>query len=143
MEMKSRAETAAEADGGRLVGLRESKVSESGRRSLGRWFGATTQRHMPAEKALSGGNLGPVLETYGGKSLKRIVTVGVAVFGSGLTAAILIRVSRPDYLGLATVVLGVGLAIALAYVTTNWGAALAKWSVSQIMIRFLGRAPQL
>jgi hypothetical protein len=33
---------------------------------------------MAAEKSLSGRNLGTVLETYGGKSLKRFVIVGAA-----------------------------------------------------------------
>ena len=51
------------------------------------------------QHSLSAGNLGTVLESYGGKSLKRIVGVGVAIFGCALTVTILIRVFRPDYLG--------------------------------------------
>jgi hypothetical protein len=94
---------------------------------------------MATEKSLSGGNLGTVLETYGGKSLNRIVTIGAAIFGSGLTAAILIRSLWPDYLGPAAVVLGVGLAIALGYVSTNWSAALAKVEVCAGGVRLLRR----
>jgi hypothetical protein len=94
---------------------------------------------MATEKSLSGGNLGTVLDTYGGKSLKRIVTIGAAIFGCGLTAAILIRSFWPDYLGLATVVLGVGVAIALGYVSTNWPAALAKVEVCEGGVRLLRR----
>jgi hypothetical protein len=94
---------------------------------------------MSTEKSLLGGNLGTVLETYGGKSLNRIVTVGATIFGCGLTAAILIRAFRPDYLGLATVVLGVGLAMALAKVSTNWRAALAKVEVCEGGVRLLRR----
>ncbi|HKB04832.1 MAG TPA: hypothetical protein VKD90_21595 [Gemmataceae bacterium] len=92
---------------------------------------------MATEKSLSGGNLGKVLETYGGKSLKRIITVGATVFGFGLTAAILIRLFRPDCPILATVVFGAGLVIALAYVSTNWSAALAKVEVCECGVRLL------
>jgi len=96
-------------------------------------------RTMPTETSLSGGNLGTVLETYGGKSLKQIVTVGVAIFGCGLTATILIRLFRPDYPGLAAVALGVGVVIALGYGSTNWGAALAKVEVCEGGVRLLRR----
>jgi hypothetical protein len=94
---------------------------------------------MATEKSLSGGNLGSVLETYGGKSLKRIVAVGAAIFSCGLTAAILLRIFWPDNPGPAAVVLGVGLAIALGYVCTNWTAALAKVEVCEGGVRLLYR----
>jgi hypothetical protein len=92
---------------------------------------------MATENSLSGGNLGTVLETYGGKSLKRIVTVGAAIFGCGLAAAILIRLFWPDYPAPAAVVLGVCVAIALGYVSTNWTAALAKVEVCEGGLRLL------
>jgi hypothetical protein len=95
------------------------------------------ERGPPKEKSLSGANLGTVLETYGGKSLKRIVAVGAAVFGCGLAAAILLRSFWPDYPGPAAVVLGVGLAMALGYVGTNWTAALAKVEVCEGGVRLL------
>jgi hypothetical protein len=92
---------------------------------------------MATEKALSGANLGTVLETYGGKSLKRIVAVSAAVFGCGLTGAILIRSFWPDYPGPAAVVLGVCVAIALGYISTTWTAALAKVEVCEGGLRLL------
>jgi hypothetical protein len=95
---------------------------------------------MTTETSPSGPNLGTVLETYGGKSLKPIVSVGAAIFGCGLTAAILIRVFRPDSLALATVVLGAGVVIALAYLTTNWHAALGKVEVCEGGLRLVRRA---
>src|SRR5262245_30690130 len=94
---------------------------------------------MATQRSLSGKNLGTVLDSYGGKSQNRIITVGAAVFGCGLTAAILIRAFRPDYLALAFVVLGVGLAIALAFVSTNWMATLAKVEVCEGGVRLLRR----
>jgi len=48
----------------------------------------------------SAGNLGTIPETDGGRSLRRIFTVGVADSRCGLTATMLIRVVRPDDLGL-------------------------------------------
>jgi hypothetical protein len=95
---------------------------------------------MATKQSLSGGNLRIVLETYGGKSLKRIVSVGAAIFGGGLTAAILIRVFRPDSLTLATIALGAGVVIALAYLTTNWDAALGKVEVCEGGLRLVRRA---
>jgi hypothetical protein len=86
---------------------------------------------MATEKSLSGGSPGAVLETYGGKSLKRIVALGAVVFGCALAAAILIRLFWPDHPAPAAVVLGVGVAIALGYVSTNWAAALAKVEVCE------------
>ena len=105
----------------------------------GFFFRCKTHVTMATEKSLSGANLGTVLETYGGKSLKRILTVGAAVFGCGLTAAILIRLLWPDYPGPAAVVLGVGAAIALGYVSTNWTSALAKVEVCAGGLRLLRR----
>jgi hypothetical protein len=64
---------------------------------------------MATEHSLSAGNLGTVLETYGGKSLKRLVAVGAAIFGCALTVMILIRAFRPDYLGLMLCVFVFGL----------------------------------
>jgi hypothetical protein len=95
---------------------------------------------MVTEQSLSGGNLGTVLETYGGKSLTWIVSVGAAIFGCGLTAAILIRVFRPDSLALATVVLGAGVVVTLAYLRTNWDAALGKVEVCEDGLRLVRRA---
>ncbi len=86
---------------------------------------------MANEKSLAEGNVGTVLDSFGGKSLKWIMTVGAAIFGCGVIAAILIRVLRPDGGVLATVVLGVGAGIALVYVSTNWKAALAKVEVCE------------
>src|SRR5262245_49906342 len=94
---------------------------------------------MATDQALSGRNLGMVLETCGGKSLKRIITVGAVVFGCGLTVAMLIRTFQPDYPVLATVVLGAGVVVALAYVSTNWQAALATVEVCKGGIRVLYR----
>lgn len=88
---------------------------------------------------MSGGNLGTVLDTYGGKSLKRIVAVGAAVFGGGLTAALVIRAFRPDYPVLATVLFAAGVVIALGYVSTSWGAALAKVEIGMGGVRLLRR----
>jgi hypothetical protein len=95
---------------------------------------------MATNQALSGGNLGTVLETYGGKSLKRIVAVGAAVFGCGLTAALLIHWFRPDYPILADVFFGAGLVIALIYGTMNLAATLAKVEVCEGGVRLLRRA---
>ncbi len=92
---------------------------------------------MTTEPSLSGVNLGTVLETYGGKSLKRIIAVGAAVFGCGLAAAMLIRVFWPDYPVLATVFLGAGVVIALAYESTKWTAALAKVEICEGGLRLL------
>jgi hypothetical protein len=92
---------------------------------------------MATEQSLSGPNLGTVLETYGGKSLKRIVAVGAAIFGCALTATMLIRVFRPDYLGLMLCVFVFGLGIALGYVSTNWNAAHAKVEVCEGGLRLL------
>jgi hypothetical protein len=87
----------------------------------------------------SAGNLGPVLEAYGGKSLKRIVAVGAAILGCGLTATTLIRMFRPDYLGLMLCVFVVGLGIALGYMNTNWNAVHAKVEVCAGGVRLLVR----
>ena len=103
------------------------------------FFRRKTHVRMATEKSLSGANLGTVLESYGGKSLKRIVAVGAAIFGCGLTAAILVRWFWPDYPGPAAVVLGVGVAIALGYVSTNWTSALAKVEVCEGGVRLLRR----
>lgn len=94
---------------------------------------------MATEKSLSGGNLGTVLETYGGKSLKRIITVGAAIFGCALTANTVLRVFRPDYIGLMLCVFVFGLGIGLGYVRTNWEAALTKVEVRQGGVRLLVR----
>lgn len=94
---------------------------------------------MAIETALADGNLGTVLDTYGGKSLKRILAVGAAIFGCGLTAAILIRVFRPDYVGPTLVVIMLALGFALGYVRTNWEAALAKVEVCTGGVRLLYR----
>jgi cytochrome c biogenesis protein CcdA len=94
---------------------------------------------MATGESRSGGNLGAVLETYGGKSLRRIVAVGAAIFGCGLTPALLIRSVWPDYRALAIVLFGVGLVIALAYVSTTWQAALAKVEVRERGVRLLRR----
>jgi hypothetical protein len=94
---------------------------------------------MATEPSLSGENLGTVLESFGGKSLKQIVMVGAAIFGCGLTVAMLIRVLWPDYLVLATVVLGAGVVMALAYMSTSWEAGLAKVEVCEGGVRFSGR----
>jgi hypothetical protein len=90
---------------------------------------------MATEATLSNAKLGTVLDTFGGKSLKRIVTVGAAIFGCGLTTAIFIRLFRPDYFGVATFVLGLGVVLALAYVRTNWEAAYAKVEVCEGGVR--------
>ena len=45
------------------------------------------QREMATEKSLSGGNLGTVLDSYGGKLLKRILIVGAAIYGGAATIA--------------------------------------------------------
>ena len=92
---------------------------------------------MATEKSLSGGNLGTVLDTYGGKSLKRIVLVGAAIFGCALTATILIRVYRPDYLGLMLCIFVFGLGIALGYVRVNFEATRAKVEVCEGGVRLL------
>jgi hypothetical protein len=92
---------------------------------------------MATEHSLSVGNLGTVLETYGGKSLKRIVAVGLAIFGCGLTATMLIRVFRPDHLGLMLCVFVFGLGIALGYMSTNWNAAHAQVEVCEGGVRLL------
>ena len=68
---------------------------------------------MATEYSRSAGNLGTVLETYGGKSRTRIVAVGAAICGCGLTATTLVRVFRPDHLGLMLCVFVAGLGIAL------------------------------
>ena len=94
---------------------------------------------MATETSLPGGNLGRVLETYGGKSLKRIVTVGTAVFSFGLTGALLIHMFRPDYPVLAIVLFFAGLVIALVYVRMNFEAALAKVEVCEGGLRLLHR----
>jgi hypothetical protein len=94
---------------------------------------------MTTDQALSGRNLGTVLETCGGKSLKRIVTIGAVVFGCGLTVAILIRIFQPDYPAPAIVVLGAGVVVALAYVSANWQAALATVEVRKGGVRVLYR----
>jgi hypothetical protein len=92
---------------------------------------------MATEHSLSAGNLGTVLEAYGGKSRKRIVAVGAAIFGCGLTATTLIRVFRPDHLGLMLCVFVAGLGIALGYLSTNWNAAHAKVEVCGGGVRLL------
>jgi cytochrome c biogenesis protein CcdA len=94
---------------------------------------------MATEEPLSGGNLGAVLETYGGKSLGRIVAVGAAIFGCGLTAALVVRSFWPDYRALAVVLFGVGVVIALGFVSTTWQAALAKVEVCERGVRLLRR----
>jgi hypothetical protein len=81
-----------------------------------------------------------VLETYGGKSMKRVVSVGAAIFGCGLTASILIRVFRPDFVALALVALAAGVVIALAYLTINLDAALGKVEVCEGGLRLVRRA---
>src|SRR6516225_4273706 len=92
---------------------------------------------MATEHSLSAGNLGTVLETYGGKSVKRIVVVGAAICGCALTVDTLIRVFRPDYVGLMLCVFVFGLGIALGYVSTNWNAAHAKVEVCEGGLRLL------
>jgi hypothetical protein len=92
---------------------------------------------MATEHSLSAGNLGTVLETYGGKSVKRIVVVGAAICGCALTVDTLIRVFRPDYVGLMLCVFVFGLGIALGYVSTNWNAARAKVEVCEGGVRLL------
>jgi hypothetical protein len=92
---------------------------------------------MATAQSLSGGNLGTVLETYGGKSRKRIVVVGAAIFGCVLTIDILIRVFRPDSLGLMLCVFVFGLGIALGYMSTKWNAAHAKFEVCEGGVRLL------
>jgi cytochrome c biogenesis protein CcdA len=94
---------------------------------------------MATEESPSGGNLGTVLETYGGKSLGRILAVGAAVFGCGLTGALLVRWFWPDYRALAVVLFGVGVVIALGFVSTTWQAALAKVEVCERGVRLLRR----
>ena len=94
---------------------------------------------MATEASLSGPNLGTVLETYGGKSLKRIVAVGAAIFGCALTVTILIRAFRPDYPGLMLCVFVFGLGVALGYVSTNSPAVLAKVEVCKRGVRLLRR----
>lgn len=94
---------------------------------------------MATNKPLSAANLGTVLETYGGKALKRIITVGTAIFVCSLTAALVLRVFRSDYFVLATVILGLGLVVALAYVRLKWDAALAKVEVCGGGVRLLWR----
>jgi hypothetical protein len=84
---------------------------------------------MTTEHSLSAGNLGPVLEVYGGKSLNRVVAMGMAIFGCALMVATLIRVFRPDYLGLILCVFVFGLGIALGYISMNWNAAHARVEV--------------
>src|SRR6478752_4139762 len=86
---------------------------------------------MATGQSPSAGNLGPVLDTYGGKSLKRIVAVGAAIFGCGLTATTLIRIFRPDYLGLMLCVFVFGSGIALGYMNTDWNAAHARVEVCE------------
>jgi hypothetical protein len=92
---------------------------------------------MATETPLSGGNLGTVQETYGGKSLNRVVTIGAAIFGCGLMVALLIRWFRPDYPVLATFALGVGVVMALVYLTMNLEAALAKVEVCEGGVRLV------
>ena len=48
---------------------------------------------MATEKSLSGGNLGTVLDSYGGKLLKRILIVGAAIYGGAAT------ISRSSFVG--------------------------------------------
>jgi hypothetical protein len=86
---------------------------------------------MATEYSRSAGNLGTVLETYGGRSRTRIAAVGATIFGCGLAATTLIRVFRPDDLGLMLCVFVVGLGTALGYVNTNWNAAHAKVEVCE------------
>ena len=95
---------------------------------------------MATEQSLSGGNLGTVLETYGGKSLKRIVSVGAAIFGCGLTVATLIRMFWPDHLGPILCAFVFGLGIGLGYVSTNLDAALGKVEVCEGGLRLVRRA---
>lgn len=95
---------------------------------------------MATEKWPSGADLGPVLETYGGKSFKRIVAAAVTIFGCGLTTAILIRVFRPDQFGPIICAFVFGLGIALGYVSTNLDAALAKVEVCAGGLRLTRRA---
>lgn len=92
---------------------------------------------MATEHSLSAGNLGMVLETYGGKSLKRTVGVGVAIFACALSVVILIRVFRPDYLGAMLCVYVFGLGFALAYISMNWNAAHARIEVCEGGVRLL------
>jgi hypothetical protein len=94
---------------------------------------------MATEHALSSANLGTVLETYGGKSLKRIVAIGATVIGSGLTASLLVRFIWPDYRVLAIVILGIGTVIGLAYVSTTWMASIAKVEVCTGGLRLIRR----
>src|SRR5262245_25390606 len=94
---------------------------------------------MATEQSPSGGSLGTVLDTYGGKSLKRIVAVGVAIFGCALTAMTLIRIFRPDYLGLMLGLFVFGLGFALGYVSTNLDAALGKVEVCEGGLRLVRR----
>jgi hypothetical protein len=74
---------------------------------------------MATEPALSGGDLGSVLDTYGGKSLTRIVAVGAAIFGCALSVMTLIRVLRPDYLRMMLCVFVFGLGFAPGYGNMN------------------------
>jgi hypothetical protein len=92
---------------------------------------------MATERSLSAGTLGTVLDTYGGNSRTRIVAAGVAIFGCGLTATILIRVLRPDHLGLMLCVFVFGLGLGLGHVSTNWNAAHAKVEVCEGGVRLL------
>lgn len=94
---------------------------------------------MATEQSLSGGNLGTVLETYGGRSRKRIVAVSVAIFGCALTAMMFIRVFRPDFLGLMLCIYVFGLGIALGYMSTNWNATHARVEVCEGGVRLLVR----
>jgi hypothetical protein len=90
---------------------------------------------MATEHSLSAGSLGTVLETYGGKSLKRIVVVGLAIFGCALTAMTLVRMFRPDNLGLMLGLFVFGLGFALGYINTNWNAAHGKVEVCEGGVR--------
>jgi hypothetical protein len=94
---------------------------------------------MATEKSLTAGNLGTVLDTYGGKSLKRIIAVGVIVFGCGLIVGLFIRSFGPDYFGPGFVVVAVALVFAIAHVRLNWEAAFAKVEVCKRGVRLLYR----
>ncbi len=95
---------------------------------------------MSAEKSPADGNLGTVLETYGGKSMKRIVSVGAAIFGCGLTTAIAIRIFRPDSLAPILIVFVFSLGFALGYVRMNQDAAVGKVEVCDGGLRLVRRA---
>jgi hypothetical protein len=92
---------------------------------------------MATEPSLLAGNLGTVLATYGGKSLKRLVAIGGTIFGCALTALILIRVFWPGSLGLTLCVFVFGFGIALGYMNVNWNATQAKLEVCEGGVRLL------